>query len=127
MPFESRGDQIFRRFVEFHQANPTIYALFEKFAFELIRAGRKRYGVSAVIERIRWHVGINTTDDEVKINNDFRAYYARMFAAKNPAHANFFEVRRRKSADRAAYKEDIAFMADPVGDETLLTAHLELL
>ena len=104
---QSRADQIFARFKTFHRENPQIWELFKRFAFVSVERGRERYSVDAIIERIRWHVDIETRGDAVKINNDFRAYYARMFMAKFPEHDGFFEIRRRVSAEREAYDVDL--------------------
>lgn len=121
----TRADQIFKRFVAFHDANPTIWELYQKFALQLVGAGRKRYSSLAIMMRIRWHVEVETKGDSVKINNDFAAYYARMFAAKFPEHRKFFGFRHRTSVDSAAYNNDIhVFDSGPVGDEQTLINQL---
>lgn len=106
-PPPSRADQIFARFKEFHAANPEVWRLFQRFALEAANAGHSRYGIAMVMERIRWHVDIETKGGTaVKLNNDFRAYYARMFMVKYP-HLPLFEVRKRLSAERVAFDIDI--------------------
>lgn len=125
---QTRADQIFRRFVEFHQANPAIYALVEKYALEAARAGRLRLGISMIFERIRWYVSVETVGDDVKVNNDFRAYYARMFLAKHQSLAKFFSVRRRTSAEKLAYDTDISVVPGAAaGDEADLYERLRAL
>lgn len=120
---DSRADQILARFVEFHRLNPQVWELFERFAWEIIARGRTRYSVSAIVERIRWHIDIETSG-EVKINNDFRAYYARMFMAKYPEYP-LFEVRRRLSATKPAYKSDVPVIPPlPAVDEFALNETL---
>lgn len=87
----SRQEQIFRRFVEFHKANPEVWRLFKRFAFETISRGFQHYSSYAVFERIRWHVNIETrTFDGLKLNNDFRPYYSRLFEVAHPEHNGFF-------------------------------------
>lgn len=95
--------------------------MFQRFALEVARRGRDRYAVSAIVERIRWHVDIETTGDEVKINNDFRAYYARMFMAKYPQYP-IFQTRKRLSAERPAFDHDLPVtnVGAAVGEESLL-------
>jgi hypothetical protein len=94
----NRADQIFARFKKFHKANPYIWKLFVEYSWKLINAGRELYGVAAVIERIRWHIDIETrTPEPFKISNDFRAYYARMF---NICHKPIFKLRELRSQKR---------------------------
>lgn len=127
-PPETRADQIFERFTTFHNDNPGVWRLFKRFTFELIEAGRTRYSVDAIFNRIRWHVEIETRGEAVKINNDFTAYYARMFMATYPQHAGFFELRKRRSAEHPAYADDMAtFNVGPANGESVLMEQLRRL
>ena len=45
------------------------------------------------IERIRWETAIQTSDPHLKINNNHRAYYARLWMKRNPEHKGFFRTR----------------------------------
>lgn len=86
-------------FEKFDGENPRLWALFCRFCDQAITAGRRKLGVSLIIERIRWEVFITTkSDDDFKINNNHRAYYARKWLATHPEYPGFFEIRRvRKS------------------------------
>jgi hypothetical protein len=86
------------KFLDFDAANPHVYTEFEHCALKLIERGRKHYGAQGVIEHIRYETAIRTVGDEFKINNDFAAYYARMFEARNPQYTGFFS-KRRSAAD----------------------------
>ena len=103
----TRAKQIEQRFAAFHTANPRVWQLFCRFCAELTAAGRTRYSVDAVVQRIRWHVDIETHGEEVKINDHYRAYYARMWMATHPG-VKLFELRRRTSEARSAYETDVA-------------------
>ena len=81
----------------FHNANPHVYELFEKFTFDVIRRGYSNYSANAIFERIRWHTEIET-DGEFKLSNNNRAYYARYFHAMNPEHDGFFRTKQLSSA-----------------------------
>lgn len=106
----SRADQIYERFVQFWRDNPDVWRLFVRFTNELITAGFEHYAVGAVFERIRWHVNIETkSHDGLKLNNDFRAYYARLYHVAFPKHDGFFRNRKLNSSKRPAFKDDIAF------------------
>src|SRR5215471_4772733 len=97
---KSRADQIFERFIKFFKANPHVWKLFQRFTFQLIDAGFKHHGAGAVFERMRWHVSIETkNEDGLKLSNDFRAYYARLFHVAFPDHEGFFRNRKRRSED----------------------------
>jgi hypothetical protein len=102
-----------------------IWKLFERFAFDSIRAGREQYAVDAIVQRIRWHVDVDTRGDEVKINNDFRASSARMFMAAHSEHAGFFSLRRRTSAEKPPFAIDMpVYNTGPIGDERTLMEQL---
>lgn len=77
----------------FHEANPHVWELFKRYAFEVKRTGRPRYSVQAIFERIRWHVAIETRGDDFKINNNYRACYARLLILEHPEFAGFFVTR----------------------------------
>mgnify|MGYP000738737618 CR=1 FL=1 len=80
-------------FWEFHAENPEVYDLFDQYAQMIVTAGRKRYGVKSIAERIRWHRNIEARGQTFKINNNFPAYYARLWMKRNPQHGRVFELR----------------------------------
>jgi hypothetical protein len=121
----TRAEQIFERFKTFHASNPEVWRLFQKFAFDIMARGLDSYSAYAIVERIRWHVSVETRGDSVKINNDFRPYYARMFVAKFPEHAGLFATRRRTSDEYPAYDNDIpVFNTGPSHGEAQLRDEL---
>lgn len=89
-----------RAFSRFHAANPAVYKLFKKYALQATRAGRKNFGVAMIWERMRWHTMVETQGDAYRLNNNHRAYYARMFMSDYPAHREFFRTRRVKHEAR---------------------------
>ena len=91
-PPASRAEEIRRAFDRFDLEHPEVWRAFERLTLDLIRAGRRRCGVALVIERIRWDFALRGGDD-FKINNNFRALYARKWNAAHPGHAAFFETR----------------------------------
>ena len=78
---------------EFHTQNPQVYELFKQFTFQVIDAGFENYSVNAIFERIRWHTDIETRGSSFKLNNNHRAYYARLFHHDHPEHDGFFRTR----------------------------------
>ena len=89
-------------FEKFDSENPKVYELFEKFAFDAIKAGRKHFGVAMIAERLRWYSSVETSGDKFKINNNYKAFYARKFEKKNPQYKGFF--RNRTSLADINYK-----------------------
>lgn len=102
-----------REFWDFHEQNPHVYRLFDRFTRHALERGRTNFSVSVIVERIRWETTIETdTGDKFKINNNHRAYYARLWMRDNPEHYGFFRTRcirgdnandnTSQEADRAA-------------------------
>jgi hypothetical protein len=67
--------------------------MFERFALEAHGLGRRRIGVALVWERIRWESLLRTQGEAWKLNNDYRALYARRFMNDHPEARGLFEVR----------------------------------
>jgi hypothetical protein len=91
-------------FWHFHAENPHVYRLFDRFTSYAIERGRARFSVSIIFERIRWETHIETGDPDFKLNNNHRAYYARLWMRDHPEHAGFFEVRRTREPTSEALK-----------------------
>jgi len=93
------ADVIQQNFERFHAENPHIYDLFDSFAREMIR----RLGAASagmIFERIRWELSVVTHSDQpVKLNNNYRSRYVRLFEEKNPKakEIGFFRTRRLSS------------------------------
>jgi hypothetical protein len=84
-----------RQFLDWHEQNPDVWREFEILALELIDSGRKRYGAKAILEVVRFNKTVKTKS-EFSVNNNYSAYYARIFAIKYPQHSDFFEQRKIK-------------------------------
>jgi hypothetical protein len=86
------------KFIEFHNENPIVYQLWDRFTREAMTRGHKRVGAALIMERIRWETSINLIDarpdgGKLKINDHHKAYYSRMWMANNPEHRGLFETR----------------------------------
>lgn len=90
---ESRQDLAFSAF---HAEHPEVYVLYKRFAWELRAAGNNHGSSEQIIQRIRWETMVNRGHDGgFKINDWFRARYARMLAAECPAEFGaFFSFRK---------------------------------
>lgn len=73
-------------FETFHAEHPGVYRDFCRLALEAVDRGFGRVSSDFLLHQIRW-------DNRLKINNNFSAYYARMFVREHPRHAHLFELR----------------------------------
>jgi hypothetical protein len=85
-------------FLAYHKSNPEVWREFERFALEAANK-RKHYGAKSIMERVRWESEIAYGKD-FKANNNFTAYYSRIFAAKYPLF-DLFEFRKLKGLKAA--------------------------
>lgn len=82
------------KFRVFHEDNPHVYCTLRRLAREWInRTGKRKLGIGALYERARWDLAIETGDPEFRLNNNFRAFYARLLAAREPDLTDVFELR----------------------------------
>lgn len=84
------------RFWDYHRKNPRVYRLFHQFALEILYAGRKRYSIWALANRIRWFVDIETRDSNsrFKISNDYLALYARLLVFRDARFDGLFKLKQ---------------------------------
>jgi hypothetical protein len=94
-------------FLRFHEENPHIYRLIEQATLRLAQH-RKHYGIGAVIEGVRWEVatGQTVSADGFKVNNNHRAYYARLFEHHHQELAGFFHDRRLSRCPQTAREQE---------------------
>lgn len=90
-------DRIAVKFAEFHNAHPWVYVRLKELALDLKQSGVKHYGISGLYETLRYEASLKAQDDEgFKLNNNFRALYARELARDEPGLKDFFKFRMRK-------------------------------
>jgi hypothetical protein len=93
--FESHQEA---RFAQYHADHPEIYRALLRFALEARRAGRDRLSINALFERVRWETLVGAGDDTFKLNNNWRAHYARLLMRQEPALGPaFFETRTSRA------------------------------
>jgi hypothetical protein len=90
-------DRIAAAFATFHAENPWVYRRLRDLALAVRRAGVHHYGISGLYETLRYEMHLEATDvDGFKLNNNYRALYARMLAQNEPELETFFQFRERK-------------------------------
>lgn len=88
---------VYKQFLAFHAKYPKVYDLYKAFCFQLINKDYTKIGSKMIIERIRWEIATGSKDDAgFKINNNYTAHYARLFAQEYPQYKDYFEFREIK-------------------------------
>lgn len=97
-----------QKFLDFDRDNPKVWIHFKRYAFERINSQLQdgvlieniKFSHSLIIDKIRWDIAIRTKDHNYsfKINNMYKAYYARKFNAKHPKWSHVFDLRELKAA-----------------------------
>lgn len=88
-----------RSFKAFHDANPHVYRELERCALRE-SARSRRLSISKMVEQIRADRMIETANDPFKINNNFRALYARLLMHRHTELDGRFEVRERRESGK---------------------------
>lgn len=94
VPGEYRLGQSFERF---HRANPDVYETLVRLA----RRWRTRHpeqpcGIGMLYEVARWTIAFRTVGEPLKLNNNYRAFYARLIMEREPDLAGLFHTRRQR-------------------------------
>lgn len=84
--------KVLKRFRRFHQLNPHVMILFNRFTRELIGVGHSKCSAYMVMHRIRWQTRIETIGEPFKISNDLIPFYARLWMYTNAEHDGFFNI-----------------------------------
>jgi len=85
-------------FLRFHGENPDVFDDLVMLARRAKHAGATKYGIAAVFEVLRWsRLMEKRAGEPFKLNNNYRALYARKVMATCPDLANFFEIRVLRS------------------------------
>ena len=83
------------KFEAFHAANPHVYRRLHTLALQMRLKGHKKIGIAMLFEQMRWEWYQQTTDvSGYKLNNNYKAYYARLLMESDANLVGFFEVRK---------------------------------
>lgn len=83
-------------FQKYDSENPEIWDMFKRIAREAKLKGFKHYSANGIFEIIRWETKVSGKDG-FKVNNNFRADYARKLMAQDPEFLDFFRIRETKT------------------------------
>jgi hypothetical protein len=91
------------RFTEFHELNPHVYRHLVRLTRETLGGHKLKIGIAMLFEVLRWQYTINTRSvDGFKLNNDFRALYARLIMLQEPDLTGVFELRAAEADKHSA-------------------------
>ena len=88
-----------KAFNKFHKENPHVYRMFDEYAREAFATGRKLFAVATVWEVMRWYTTVKTNDPTYKLNNNHKAYYARLWMSRMEKREGFFRTRKLRSGE----------------------------
>lgn len=90
---------LYEQAAEFHKDNPRVYRELRYLAMEaVVTHGRRRLGIGQLWERLRWEYEITTTETRPKLNNNYRAFYARLLMQSEPVLRDVFATRKASGA-----------------------------
>lgn len=96
-PLSNRKPTLQERFDAWVAANEDTIILFLEFARKAQLAGHSRYGIAAIVERVRWERMVEKRESKWKINNDYRSRLARLLVERDPRLQDMFETRKLAS------------------------------
>jgi len=125
---KTRAMEMFKSFKKYHDDNPHVYGLFDRFTRVVLSAGRHHYSARAIFDRIRWHTEIETKSDDIfKISNNHSPYYSRLWEYNNPEYAGFFITKKLTSQAKPEKGSDGAINIDvPEKEDWLYTEFSKL-
>ena len=91
----SRG-HLEKEFWRFHGDHPEVYYYLVKFAREWVDRGHSYCGIAMLFARVRWEMGI-VSDEDPKVNNNHRAFYARLMMEREPDLTGMFRLRQQRT------------------------------
>ena len=94
------SDKISLAFADFHAEHPEVYHQLVRLARTWTSHGHAKLGIATLFEKLRWewHVAGLTDRDGFKLNNNYRALYARKIMDENADLAGLFDIRERTTA-----------------------------
>jgi hypothetical protein len=83
------------KFLAFHAEHPDVFEQFQRLTFQMVEHGRHHYSAEAICHALRWFADLSSSPeaDEFKLNNNFAAFYGRLFCVTHPQHREFFRCK----------------------------------
>jgi hypothetical protein len=94
--FQFTHDRIELDFKQFHFEHPEVYTQLVSLARQWQRNGTAKLGIATLFEVLRWNSHLNPDKDGgYKLNNNYRALYARLIMEQEQDLNGLFEIRER--------------------------------
>ena len=86
------------KFWEFHADHPRVYVTLRALAnqWRERRGPDARLGIAALYERARWEFSLGDPNEEPRLNNNHRAFYARLLMDREPDLRDLFSLRQQR-------------------------------
>ncbi|MCW2545405.1 MAG: hypothetical protein JWM40_2957 [Frankiales bacterium] len=97
LPEHPEGATLEQQFQAFHTANTWVYDALVTLTAEYVTGGATRVSINMLTEVLRYRRGV-TQGDTYKLNNSYRAFYARLIMQNHPEWDGLFETRRQRAA-----------------------------
>jgi hypothetical protein len=89
-------DRIELEFKQFHADHPQVYMQLVSLARQWQMNGTEKLGIATLFEVLRWNSHLNPgKSGGYKLNNNYRALYARLIMEQEPLLKGIFELRER--------------------------------
>jgi len=98
------------KFELFHAENPHVADELEKLALRLMGRGTEVYSIAGLFEVLRFRRALRTTtgvNDNFKLCNNHKPFYARYLMKQNPQLDGFFVVKEQCTKGKVAFVESV--------------------
>lgn len=86
---------LFEQFRAFHEANPHVLHNIIRLCLDVRRRNHLHWSINGAFEVLRWS-SLRTSDDSFLLNNNHRAFYARLVPLVEPTLTDFFRFREQR-------------------------------
>ncbi len=97
-------------FLRFNKNNPKVFHKIVELA-DRQRQIRNHYSIEIIMNVVRYHTDLDGKGDPFKVNNNYKAFYARMYMEYRKC-PGFFETRSPSLADDYDYESGISYYED---------------
>lgn len=95
LEYPTSGAGLRADFQRFHEDNPQVFREIVRLCRQAKARGFDQWSINGVFEVLRWNAAILTDEEKPKLNNNYRAFYARLVMRECPDLRGFFQLRER--------------------------------
>lgn len=95
--FQDGEHRLAQSFARFHRENPHVYGALVELARRWIATHPDRVcGIGMLYEVARWKLALRTRGEPLALNNNYRAFYARLMMERERELESVFRTRRQR-------------------------------